>query len=68
EAEAVKHELEEAQRARKRRRDEAGVQWAAKWFALCDDPYSPDGASWQYRGGYWAARAKHDFPPANQLW
>ncbi|KAJ1722146.1 Oxysterol-binding protein 3 [Coemansia erecta] len=68
EAEGLKTELEEAQRARKRRRDEAGVQWAAKWFELRDDTFSPDGSSWQYRGGYWAARTKHEFPPTDQLW
>ncbi|KAJ2777440.1 Oxysterol-binding protein 3 [Coemansia interrupta] len=68
EAEGLKTELEEAQRARKRRRDEAGESWAAKWFELRDDAHSPDGASWQYRGGYWAARTKHEFPPTDQLW
>ncbi|KAJ1812640.1 Oxysterol-binding protein 3 [Coemansia sp. RSA 2598] len=67
-AEALKHELEEAQRARKRRRDEAGQTWAAQWFQLRDDPHSPDGRSWQYNGGYWAARSKHSFPETDQLW
>ncbi|KAJ2238331.1 Oxysterol-binding protein 3 [Coemansia sp. RSA 1722] len=67
-AEALKHELEEAQRARKRRRDEADQTWTAQWFQLRDDPHSADGRSWQYNGGYWAARAKHDFPQTDQLW
>ncbi|KAJ1940856.1 Oxysterol-binding protein 3, partial [Kickxella alabastrina] len=68
EAEALKTELEEAQRARKRRRDENEVDWAPQWFELRDDPHSNEGRSWQYSGGYWAARARRAFPQTDQLW
>ncbi|KAJ2725996.1 Oxysterol-binding protein 3 [Coemansia sp. Benny D115] len=67
-AEELKHKLEEAQRARKRSRDESGTEYATKWFELRDDQHSPEGRSWQYSGGYWAARASHKFPPSDQLW
>ncbi|KAJ2882851.1 Oxysterol-binding protein 3 [Coemansia aciculifera] len=67
-AEQIKQKLEEAQRARKRERDESGLQWKAQWFEEREDAQSPTGRSWQYRGGYWDARAKNTYPPALELW
>ncbi|KAJ1667940.1 Oxysterol-binding protein 3 [Coemansia sp. RSA 1813] len=67
-AEETKHELEEAQRERKRDRDAAGVEWVPQWFEEREDPHCESGRSWQYRGGYWDARANHDFPKAVELW
>ncbi|KAJ2308910.1 Oxysterol-binding protein 3, partial [Coemansia sp. RSA 2704] len=67
-AERLKTELEEAQRARKRDRDAAGTEWAPLWFVEADDPDSPDGRAWSYKGGYWDARAHHAFPQTVDLW
>ncbi|KAJ2118266.1 Oxysterol-binding protein 3 [Coemansia sp. RSA 922] len=67
-AEQIKQKLEEAQRTRKRERDESAFQWKAQWFEEREDPQSPTGRSWQYRGGYWDARAKNTYPPALDLW
>ncbi|KAJ2743046.1 Oxysterol-binding protein 3 [Coemansia sp. BCRC 34301] len=67
-AEQIKHSLEEAQRARKRARDESGVTWKAQWFEEREDPYSPSGRSWQYCGGYWDAKAQNAFSSATELW
>ncbi|KAJ2754766.1 Oxysterol-binding protein 3, partial [Coemansia sp. BCRC 34490] len=68
-AEEIKHQLEEAQRARKRERDAAGEKWTPRWFEERDDPHSPAaGCSWQYTGGYWDARANRDFPESVDLW
>ncbi|KAI8325109.1 Oxysterol-binding protein [Martensiomyces pterosporus] len=67
-AEAIKHSLEEAQRARKKDCEAAGVPWKTQWFEERDDPHSSTGTSWQYKGGYWDARANHAFPPSTKLW
>ncbi|KAJ2675995.1 Oxysterol-binding protein 3 [Coemansia spiralis] len=67
-AEAIKSELEEAQRDRKRERDEAGKAWTPQWFEEREDMRSPSGFSWQYKGGYWDARASHAFPKSVELW
>ncbi|KAJ2557576.1 Oxysterol-binding protein 3 [Coemansia sp. RSA 1933] len=67
-AEETKHELEEAQRERKRVRDAAGADWVPQWFEERDDPHSDSGRSWQYKGGYWDARANRDFPQTVELW
>ncbi|ORX64062.1 hypothetical protein DL89DRAFT_272765 [Linderina pennispora] len=67
-AEETKHELEEAQRERKRERDAKGEEWKTKWFEEREDPYSETGRSWQYKGGYWDDRANHTFDPAAKLW
>ncbi|KAJ2335471.1 Oxysterol-binding protein 3 [Coemansia sp. RSA 2681] len=67
-AEQIKHRLEEAQRVRKRVRDESGVEWKAQWFEEREDARSPTGRSWQYRGGYWDAQAQNAFPSAVELW
>ncbi|KAJ2184972.1 Oxysterol-binding protein 3 [Coemansia sp. RSA 522] len=68
EAEVLKNELEEAQRARKRERDEAGSEWTPQWFVEKDDKDSSSGRAWTYSGGYWDARAKHAFPESVDLW
>ncbi|KAJ2220138.1 Oxysterol-binding protein 3 [Coemansia sp. RSA 520] len=68
EAEVLKNELEEAQRARKRERDEAGSEWTPQWFVEKDDKDSSSGRAWTYSGGYWDARAKHAFPEPVDLW
>ncbi|KAJ2893945.1 Oxysterol-binding protein 3, partial [Coemansia aciculifera] len=67
-AELIKHSLEEAQRARKKERDESGVKWEAQWFEEREDANSPTGRSWQYRGGYWDAQAQNEYPPTAELW
>ncbi|KAJ2619254.1 Oxysterol-binding protein 3 [Coemansia sp. RSA 1290] len=66
-AEYIKNELEEAQRARKRDRDAQGVTWTPQWFEESDDADSPTGRAWTYKGGYWDARAHHAFPPTVDL-
>ncbi|KAJ2339747.1 Oxysterol-binding protein 3, partial [Coemansia sp. RSA 2671] len=67
-AEQIKQKLEDAQRARKRERDESGTPWKAQWFEERDDKQSPTGRSWQYRGGYWDAHAKNAYPRTIELW
>ncbi|KAJ2689665.1 Oxysterol-binding protein 3, partial [Coemansia spiralis] len=67
-AEATKAQLEDAQRDRNRERETAGTAWVPQWFEETDDPESPSGRSWVYKGGYWAARARRDFPPTTPLW
>ncbi|KAJ2159635.1 Oxysterol-binding protein 3 [Coemansia sp. RSA 552] len=67
-AETLKNQLEEAQRARKRDRDAAGAEWSPMWFEEAEDPDSSSGRSWQYKGGYWAARASHTYPLTVDLW
>ncbi|KAJ1963133.1 Oxysterol-binding protein 3 [Dipsacomyces acuminosporus] len=67
-AEAIKYRLEEDQRERKRDRDAEGIEWKTQWFEERADPYSPTGTSWQYKGGYWDARANKEYPPSVNLW
>lgn len=67
-AEEIKHQLEEEQRARKREHEGEGTEWTPQWFEERDDEHSPTGKSWQYRGGYWEARKHGTFKPKIQLW
>ncbi|KAJ2780482.1 Oxysterol-binding protein 3 [Coemansia javaensis] len=62
-AQAIKTQLEDAQRARNAERAAAGAAWAPQWFEQTADPDSAGGRAWTYKGGYWAARARRAFPP-----
>jgi len=57
EAEAEKLRLEQAQRHRRKEREDLGKSWEPKWFSRVPGP-SGLGEEWEYRGGYWEAREK----------
>lgn len=60
EAETVKHQLEEAQRARRRDMEESGETYSPKWFVKAEN--APDGEEvWKIKtgkDGYWEERTK----------
>ncbi|KAG8762948.1 hypothetical protein FRC11_006895 [Ceratobasidium sp. 423] len=49
-ADQLKIQLEEGQRARRRAREEAGEEWKPQWFEQDTD------GEWKYKGGYWETR------------
>ncbi|GKZ23374.1 hypothetical protein AbraIFM66951_009272 [Aspergillus brasiliensis] len=59
-AEAVKVQLEEGQRARRREMEAAGESWTPRWFTPVDDA-SGDESVWRLKSGkdgYWEERSK----------
>ncbi|KAG9099904.1 hypothetical protein FS749_000091 [Ceratobasidium sp. UAMH 11750] len=50
EADQLKIQVEEGQRARKRKRDAAGETWTPQWFE------QDANGEWRYKGGYWETR------------
>lgn len=60
-ADQLKIQLEEGQRARKRARDAAGEEWTPQWFEQDAD------GEWKYKGGYWEARKAGKWGPVT-LW
>lgn len=69
EAEKWKHNLEEAQRARRREMEDRGDVHRPRWFVKADD--SPDGEEvWKIKtgkDGYWEERAKGNWSGVQQL-
>ncbi|QRW05630.1 oxysterol binding protein [Ceratobasidium sp. AG-Ba] len=61
EADELKIQVEEAQRARKRERDAAGETWTPQWFE------QDANGEWKYKGGYWETRKTGDWKPVT-LW
>ncbi|KAF8609378.1 hypothetical protein BDV93DRAFT_518205 [Ceratobasidium sp. AG-I] len=61
EADELKIQVEEGQRARKRKRDAAGETWAPQWFEQDAE------GEWKYKGGYWEARKAQAWAPVT-LW
>ncbi|KXZ52585.1 hypothetical protein GPECTOR_9g630 [Gonium pectorale] len=62
-ATAEKLRLEEKQRAARRTRKEAGVEYRARWFKQVipspkewAQPATKPGSVWEFTGEYWAAR------------
>lgn len=51
-----KHDMEEAQRARKRDRDARGEAWQTNYFEKVEDPTF--GHRWKFNGKYWEERAE----------
>ncbi|CAE6473876.1 unnamed protein product [Rhizoctonia solani] len=49
-ADQLKIQLEEGQRARRRAREEAGEEWKPQWFE------QDANGEWKYKGGYWETR------------
>ncbi|KEP54600.1 animal oxysterol-binding family 3 protein [Rhizoctonia solani 123E] len=49
-ADQLKIQLEEGQRARRRAREEAGEEWKPQWFE------QDESGEWKYKGGYWETR------------
>ncbi|KAJ2766943.1 hypothetical protein IWQ57_004159, partial [Coemansia nantahalensis] len=64
----AKNSLRSPRTAPGARHDAAGTAWVPQWFEETDDPESPSGRLWAYKGGYWAARAQRAFPPLISLW
>lgn len=60
-ADQLKIQLEEGQRARRRARDEAGEEWTPQWFE------QDSNGEWKYKGGYWEARKASKWSPVT-LW
>lgn len=60
-ADQLKIQLEEGQRARKRARDAAGEEWTPQWFEQDAE------GEWKYKGGYWEARKAGKWGPVT-LW
>jgi hypothetical protein len=60
-ADQLKIQVEEGQRARKRERDAAGESWAPQWFEQDAD------GEWKYKGGYWESRKTGAWSPVT-LW
>ena len=69
EAEELKVQLEEGQRAQRKEMEEKGQDWKARWFSKVEvaNPDGADGAEevvWKLRGGkegYWEERAKGEW-------
>ncbi|CAE6462835.1 unnamed protein product [Rhizoctonia solani] len=60
-ADRLKIQLEEGQRARRRAREEAGEEWKPQWFEQDTD------GEWKYKGGYWETRKAGKWGSV-QLW
>ncbi|KAF8708426.1 Pleckstrin homology domain, partial [Rhizoctonia solani] len=60
-ADRLKIQLEEGQRARRRAREEAGEEWKPQWFEQGTD------GEWKYKGGYWETRKTGKWSSV-QLW
>jgi hypothetical protein len=60
-ADQLKLQLEEGQRARKRARDAAGEEWTPQWFE------QDANGEWKYKGGYWEMRNTGKWSPIT-LW
>eukprot|EP00043_Microstomoeca_roanoka_P013129 m.128643 g.128643 ORF g.128643 m.128643 type:complete len:754 (-) comp15675_c0_seq1:435-2696(-) len=60
-ANRVKHLLEEAQRHRRREYEHTKTKWTPAWFEQRPDPVFPNRKSFQYKGGYWEAKANDAF-------
>ncbi|KZO99755.1 hypothetical protein CALVIDRAFT_544397 [Calocera viscosa TUFC12733] len=54
EAEAEKLRLEQAQRRRRKERDDIGKSWEPRWFTRVPGPSE----EYEYKGGYWETRTK----------
>lgn len=61
EADELKIQVEEGQRARKRKRDADGETWTPQWFEQDSE------GEWRYKGGYWEARKAQTWSPVT-LW
>lgn len=60
-ADELKIQLEEGQRARRRAREEVGEEWKPQWFEQDKD------GEWKYKGGYWETRKAGKWGPV-ALW
>ncbi|CAE6477709.1 unnamed protein product [Rhizoctonia solani] len=60
-ADQLKIQLEEGQRARRRAREEAGEEWKPQWFE------QDASGEWKYKGGYWETRKTGKWGPV-ELW
>jgi hypothetical protein len=68
-AEDEKVRVEQLQRERRKQFESQGINWEPLWFELKQDPHSATGDSWQYKGGYWEARASGQWPRETlKLW
>ncbi|KAI8373387.1 Oxysterol-binding protein-domain-containing protein [Choanephora cucurbitarum] len=69
EAESEKERIEQLQRERRKQPELSCEQCQPLWFELKEDSLSPKGQTWQYKGGYWEARSKNQWPNEMvQLW
>lgn len=69
EAEDEKIRVEQFQRERRKQYEVQNKSWVPFWFELRSDAYSPNGDSWQYKGGYWESRKSGQWPKEIlQLW
>lgn len=62
-----KHRLEEKQRASRKQRDLTGEAWSPRWFVPKEDPDSGT-FCYMYKGGYWKARLKGQFPDSPYIY
>ncbi|KAI8880356.1 hypothetical protein K501DRAFT_335477 [Backusella circina FSU 941] len=68
-AEIEKNRIEQAQRERRKKFDNEHKHWSPIWFEKRVDGSDPTGESWFYKGGYWEARSKGEWPgPSFDLW
>ncbi|KAI8380170.1 Oxysterol-binding protein-domain-containing protein [Blakeslea trispora] len=69
EAESEKERIEQLQRERRKQTELSGESCQPLWFELKKDDLSSNGEFWQYKGGYWEARSKRQWPDEIlQLW
>jgi len=62
-----KHRLEERQRASRRQRDLTGEAWSPRWFVPKEDTDSGT-FCYMYKGGYWKARLKGQYPDSPYIY
>ncbi|KAI8973860.1 Oxysterol-binding protein-domain-containing protein [Pilobolus umbonatus] len=62
EAQSEKVRVEQLQRKRKKELDSQNKEWESLWFTRKEDPNTTLGQFWEYKGGYWEAREKKEWP------
>ncbi|KAL1900439.1 Oxysterol-binding protein 3 [Ceratocystis pirilliformis] len=69
-AEEMKTDLEEAQRARRRKLEEAGETYKPRWFVQVDSPNGDEEEVWKMKTGkdsYWEERAKGNWQGITEI-
>ncbi|GMM58007.1 hypothetical protein DAKH74_046230 [Maudiozyma humilis] len=61
-----KYRLEEKQRQVRKQREQAGEEWAPRWFARDVHPATGD-SYWRFTREYWRDRARHDWARCDDI-
>ncbi|KAG0238816.1 hypothetical protein BGW41_008027 [Actinomortierella wolfii] len=69
-ADREKLRVEQRQRELRKSMEQRGEAWQAQWFEKRPDPHTEDaeGATWQYKGGYWETRETGAWNEKFTLW